>query len=162
MLTLKSTELTYLEENDIQYRISTDYEVDYSTLKDQSLWDVERSVTYVFYDSLEIRVISTAVPLISDPNTMTVIVEIEGDTRAWVFDYSFDVPNETMVYYENDVLTPYQMKAWNDWIPCMKGFFASEIGTVVQVASVASAVGCAACGAVAAFYTGVAALGCLG
>lgn len=51
----------------------------------------------------------------------------------------------------------------SNWGKCMQGFFADPfIGTLVQVAGVAGGLGCVPCAGVAGFYTGIAALGCLG
>lgn len=54
-----------------------------------------------------------------------------------------------------------QFKSTTSFLGCMRGFFRSDIGTIVEILDVAGGLGCVVCAGVAGFYTGVAALGCM-
>ena len=50
---------------------------------------------------------------------------------------------------------------YGGWWGCMKNFFGSDVGTVVNILGVASSVGCVPCAIVAAFTTGIMAIACI-
>lgn len=125
-------------------------------------WDIEAAVEIEFENTDGIILKTIVVPLKSNMYTMTCINVIEDEINFFVADFLFNEEDQTMSAQINETLNPFALKAafGGGWTRCMRRFFNSDIGTVVQVAGVAATLGCFACGAVAGVYTGVAALGC--
>jgi hypothetical protein len=125
-------------------------------------WDVLNSSTIKFVTVNGDTLTSIAVPLKSDPTIMTCYVECNGRTNAYVLNCTFDEVNKTMSYTINNDIAPLQLKRLSNWMGCMKTVMGSHVGVIVTVAGVAGSLGCVPCAGVAGFYTGIAALACLG
>jgi len=153
-----------VESVNISYGVNKKVKGFVNSLKSTSTaeWDVDNSTTIEFVTSTGETLTSIAVPLLSNPNTMSCLVESNGKTKAYVLDFIFDEENKTMSYFINDEITPLELKGFSDWFECMNGVMDSEVGVIITVAGVAGGLGCVPCAGVAGFYTGVAALGCLG
>jgi len=119
-------------------------------------WDYDNATTIEFLTEEGKEVISIAIPNVSNPNILLCSIEFEGENCTFGLKRLFDEENNTISYILDESV-PNNSKGF---LSCMRGFFNSDIGTTVEILGVAGAVGCVACGAVAAFYTGVAALGC--
>ncbi|WP_321294744.1 hypothetical protein [Marinifilum fragile] len=131
----------------------------------QNLWNFDEVSVMEFKDKDGNIVKNTVIPLKDSPWTMCSIIEKNGEIYSQVLDYVFDEEKSTMCYYINESINPIDpitLKSWGSrWMGCMKGVLASEVGVIITVAGVAGGVGCVPCAGVAAFYTGVFALGCM-
>ncbi|MGZ2372065.1 hypothetical protein ACXR6G_20015 [Ancylomarina sp. YFZ004] len=129
-------------------------------------WDVENVTIIEFKDENGIIIKNTMIPLKDSPWTMCSIVERDGQVYSQVLDFVFDEENSTTTYFLNESISPINpktLKSWGSrWMDCMGNIYSSHVGVMVTTLSVAAGVGCVPCGGVAAFYTGVAALGCAG
>lgn len=126
------------------------------------IWDIENSASFKFVTSTGKELISTSIPLKSNPNTKKCIVETNGIKEVYILDFVFDEEKETMVYKINYSLSSPQTKSLSNWMSCMENALDSHIGVIITVSGVAGGLGCVPCAAVAGFYTGVISLGCLG
>lgn len=98
---------------------------------------------------------------LENENEAIVFAEIGGVVSDEI-KFTFTENNDGSTNFNALILSNKTGRAMS-WGDCMQGFFSDPyIGTITQVAGVAGGLGCVPCAAVAGFYTGVAALGCLG
>lgn len=98
-------------------------------------------------------------PSLEVENEVIVFTEYNGVITNEV-KYNFKDNSDGTMNFKVTLVNNKLTKSWGD---CMQGFFSdSFVGTATAVLGVASGVGCVPCGGAAAFFTGVAAIGCLG
>ncbi len=124
-------------------------------------WNIDNSTTLKFITSIGDTLTSISVPLLSTPNTMVCIVEINGQTNTYVLDLIFDDNGKTMSYRINNDIDFIELKSTNGWMDCMQGVLGSHVGVIIAVGGVAGGLGCTACSGVAGFFMGVAVLACV-
>jgi len=98
---------------------------------------------------------------LENENEAVVFAEIDGVVSDEI-KFTFYENNDGSTNFNTSILSNTTGKALS-WGECMQGFFSDPyIGTITQVAGIAGGLGCVPCAGVAGFFTGVAALGCLG
>jgi hypothetical protein len=98
---------------------------------------------------------TTSIPYSNKANTYLEYIEYRGTVQSLVIETSFDPQNKI---FRAKLASGNQRFSIGGWFDCMKGVLGSDVGVVIGVGSVLPGVG----QAVAGFFMGVSALGCMG